>query len=230
MAESPLVVALDTDDRPRLEELAAAVAPHAGLLKVGLQAFTALGPDAVRTVAAHRPVFLDLKLHDIPNTVAGAAAAAADLGATMLTVHASGGPDMIAAAAKAAPDVTVLAVTVLTSLDDDVLRAVGQPSAAEQVARLAALAVAAGAGGIVCSPAEVAAVRAAAGAAVAVVVPGIRPAGAVNDDQARVATPATALRAGASHLVIGRPITGADDPAAACVAILDEIHSSGTSS
>ena len=221
---SRLIVALDTDDPDRLETLAAAVAPHAALLKVGLQAFTALGPDIVRAAVQHRPVFLDLKLHDIPNTVAGAAAAAADLGVSMLTVHAAGGTDMIAAAVKAAPDVTILAVTVLTSLDDHLLAAVGQPAAAQQVPRLAALAVAAGAGGIVCSPAEVAAVREAVGDEVAVVVPGIRPAGSASDDQARVAAPAAAIAAGASHLVVGRPITAADDPAAASAAICAEIE------
>ena len=223
MTTSPLIVALDTDDRARLLSLAQAVAPHAGLLKVGLQAFTALGPDAVREVARHRPVFLDLKLHDIPNTVAGAATAAAELGAAMLTVHAAGGSDMVAAAAKAAPDVTILAVTVLTSLDDEDLAAVGQPRAGEQVPRLAELAVAAGARGIVCSPAEVASVRAAVGPDVALVVPGIRPAGASLDDQSRVATPAAAIAAGATHIVVGRPITGSHDPAAACQTILSEL-------
>jgi orotidine-5'-phosphate decarboxylase len=221
---SPLIVALDTDDRDRLLSLAQACAPHAGLLKVGLQAFTALGPSAVSAVAEHRPVFLDLKLHDIPNTVAGAAAAAADLGAAMLTVHAAGGREMIAAAAKAAPDTTILAVTVLTSLDDADLAAVGQPGADEQVPRLAALAVAAGAGGIVCSPSEVAAVRAAVGNDVEIVVPGIRPAGSSADDQARSATPRAALDAGASHLVVGRPITAAADPAAACLSILQGLQ------
>ena len=227
-ATSPLIVALDTADPNRLLELAEAVAPSAGLLKVGLQAFTALGPSAVRDVAAHRPVFLDLKLHDIPNTVAGAAAAAAESGAAMLTIHAAGGFDMIAAAAKAAPDVTILAVTVLTSLDDGDLAAVGQPPAAEQVPRLARLAVDAGAGGIVCSPAEVAAVRAAVGADVAIVVPGIRPAGSAADDQSRTATPAAAMAAGASHLVVGRPITNADDPAAAAAALLHDIQDAAT--
>ena len=220
---SPLIVALDTADHAHLLELARQVTPHAGLLKVGLQAFTALGPTAVADVAALRPVFLDLKLHDIPNTVAGAAAAAADAGAAMLTVHAAGGAAMIAAAAKAAPDVTILAVTVLTSLDDEELAAVGQPPAAEQVPRLAALAVAAGAGGIVCSPAEVEAVRAAVGPDVAVVVPGIRPAGSAPDDQARVATPAAAMAAGASSIVVGRPITAAADPPAAAAAVLMEL-------
>ena len=224
MTTSPLIVALDTADRDHLLRLAANVAEHAGLLKVGLQAFTSLGPDAVRDVAAHGSVFLDLKLHDIPNTVAGAAAAAADLGATMLTVHAGGGAQMIAAAAKAAPEITILAVTVLTSLDDADLAAVGQPGAAEQVPRLAALAVSAGAGGIVCSPAEVEAVRAAVGPDVAVVVPGIRPTGSAADDQARIATPAAAMRSGASHIVVGRPITAATDPAQACRSILEELR------
>lgn len=224
MSHSPLIVALDTADRQRLLALAAAVSPSAGLLKVGLQAFTALGPDAVREVARHRPVFLDLKLHDIPNTVAGAAQAAAASGASMLTVHAAGGFDMVAAAAKAAPDVLILAVTVLTSLDDSDLATVGQPSAVEQVPRLARLAVDAGAGGIVCSPAEVAAVRAAVGNDVAVVVPGIRPAGSAADDQSRVATPGAAMAAGASHLVVGRPITNADDPAAAAATMLLDIQ------
>jgi len=221
---SPLIVALDTPDLDRLSDLAVAVAPHAGLLKIGLEAYTALGREAIDRAAAHRSVFLDLKLHDIPNTVAGAAAAAAGLGARMLTVHASGGPTMVTAAAKAAPDVTILAVTVLTSLGDDELAAVGQPPAIEQVPRLAAMAVEAGAGGIVCSPAEVDAVRQAVGDDVAVVVPGIRPAGAAVGDQARVATPRDAMAAGASHIVVGRPITAADDPAGAAAAIVESIR------
>jgi orotidine-5'-phosphate decarboxylase len=221
---SPLIVALDTDDLARLDLLAAAVAPHAGLVKVGLQAYVAHGAEAVRRAAAHAPVFCDLKLHDIPNTVAGAAAAAEALGVAMLTVHASGGPQMIAAAAKAAPTTTILAVTVLTSLDDADLAAVGQPAAAEQVPRLAALAAEAGAGGIVCAPTDVAAVRAVVGADLAIVTPGIRPAGAPGggDDQARVATAAAAMRAGATHVVVGRPITTAVDPAAAAAALAAE--------
>lgn len=226
---SPLIVALDTDDQRRLSELAEAVAPHVGLLKVGLQAFTALGPAAVTTVRRYAPVFCDLKLHDIPNTVAGAAATAARMGIAMLTVHASGGPAMITAACKAAPDTTVLAVTVLTSLDDADLAGVGQPPVAEQVVRLARMAAEAGAGGIVCAPGDVAAVRAEVGDALAVVVPGIRPDLAEGtrqrggDDQRRVADPRTALRAGASHLVVGRPITQASDPAVAAAALLAEI-------
>ncbi|MPZ74374.1 MAG: orotidine-5'-phosphate decarboxylase [Nitriliruptorales bacterium] len=221
--QSRLIVALDTADRAHLEDLAAAVAPRAGYLKVGLQAYTALGPDAVTVAAEHRPVFLDLKLHDIPNTVAGAAAAAAELGVAMLTVHAAGGPEMIAAAAKAAPDVRVLAVTVLTSLDEVDLAAVGQPPAVRQVPRLARLAVEAGAGGVVCSPSEIAVVRAAIGDEPAVVVPGIRAWGAAADDQARTATAAEARAAGASHIVVGRPITRAPDPAAAAAQFVQDL-------
>lgn len=223
-AQSRLIVALDTADPQRLASLAEAVAPHVGYLKVGLQAYTALGADAVHTAAAHRPVFLDLKLHDIPNTVAGAAAAAAALDVAMLTVHAGGGAEMIAAAAKAAPEVMVLAVTVLTSLSDSDLAAVGQEPAAQQVPRLARLAIDAGAGGIVCSPAEVAIVRDAIGDGPAVVVPGIRPAQAAVDDQARVATAGAARADGASHVVVGRPITTAADPAAAAAALVDELR------
>jgi orotidine-5'-phosphate decarboxylase len=221
--DSPLIVALDTADPGRLAHLAESVAAHAGLVKVGLQAYTALGPAAVTAAGAHAPVFLDLKLHDIPNTVTGAAAAAADLGIAMLTVHASGGPAMVAAAAKAAPDVAILAVTVLTSLDDDELALLGHPPAPEQVPRLARMAVENGAAGVVCSPHEIAAVREAVGSGPFIVVPGIRPWGTGVDDQARTATPADAIAAGATHLVIGRPITQAADPAAACRQILAEL-------
>jgi orotidine-5'-phosphate decarboxylase len=220
---NPLIVALDAADAGRLEDLAAAVAPHVGALKVGLEACTALGtPQAVRLAQRHAPVFCDLKLHDIPNTVAGAAAAAAQLGVALLTVHAAGGPEMIAAAVKAAPDVQILAVTVLTSLDDDVLAQVGQPDAATQVRRLAALAVDAGAAGVVCAPGDLPAVRAAVGEGPLTVVPGIRPAGADAGDQRRLATPHVARAAGADRLVVGRPVTGADDPAAAARALLAE--------
>lgn len=212
---NPLIAALDSADADRVVAWADQLAPECGLLKVGLQAFTASGPSLVRAVVERGPVFLDLKLHDIPNTVAGAAGAVADLGVAMLTVHASGGPRMIQAAAKAAPDLAILAVTVLTSLDDDDMTAVGQRPVDEQVPRLAKLAIDAGAAGIVCAPSEVEAVRGAIGIDPLVVVPGIRPAGSATDDQARVATPAEALAAGASHIVVGRPITRAPDPAEA---------------
>lgn len=221
---NPLIAALDTADVDRLAELARALGPHVSHLKVGLEAYTAHGPAAVQIAAQHAPVFLDIKLHDIPTTVARAAAAAGRHGVDLLTVHASGGPSMVAAAVEAAPTVRVLAVTVLTSLDDATLAAVGQPPADEQVRRLAAAAWEAGAAGVVCAPGEVAAVRAAIGPAALVVVPGIRLPGASADDQARVATPRAARDAGASHLVVGRALTQSDDPASAARAILEGLR------
>jgi orotidine-5'-phosphate decarboxylase len=170
-------------------------------------------------------VFLDLKLHDIPNTVEGAARSAARLGARLLTVHAAGGPAMVQAAARGAgPGVRVLAVTVLTSLDTatlDEIGLVGPPEAA--VVRLARLAIDAGAGGLVCSPHEVEAVRAAVGPAPLLVVPGVRPAGAAKGDQSRVAAPAVAVRAGADVIVVGRPLREGGDPAAAARRIAAEL-------
>lgn len=217
---NPLVVALDSADRVELLGWADALAPHVAVLKVGLQAFTAFGPDLVVEVVGRGPVFADLKLHDIPTTVAGAAAAAADLGVAMLTVHASGGPDMVGAAVGAAPGVAILAVTVLTSLDPVAMQVVGQRPVEEQVPALARMAVEVGAAGIVCAAGEIAAVRAVVGPRPLIVVPGIRPAGAGADDQARTATPAAAMAAGATHLVVGRPITRAPDPVAAARAVL----------
>jgi len=217
-----ICAALDFPAWAQAEPFARAIAPEVGMLKVGLELFTADGPAAVRAAAAlGRPVFLDLKLHDIPNTVQGAARSAAATGAALLTVHAAGGAEMIAAAVRGAgPGVRILAVTVLTSLDAGALGAIGlegPPEAA--VVRLARLAVAAGAGGIVCSPQEVAQVRAALGAGPLLVVPGVRPPGAARGDQARVATPAEAVGAGADVIVLGRPLRDAPDPAAAARAI-----------
>lgn len=224
----PLVVALDTADLDRLSSLAAAVGPHVGHLKVGLEAYTAHGPAAVAAAAAHAAVFLDLKLHDIPATVGAAAAAAAGLGAGLLTVHAAGGETMMRAAVDGAgPDTSVLAVTVLTSLDDAGLASVGQPAASQQVPRLAALAVSAGAGGVVCAPGEIAAVRAAVGDGPLVVTPGVRPAGADPHDHARAMAPRVALDAGADALVVGRPITDASDPAAAAREMRAEMGAAG---
>lgn len=220
---NPLIVALDHADLDAVRRLAAAVGPHVGALKVGLEAYVANGPPAVAAAAAHAPVFCDLKLHDIPATVAGAARAATGLGVAMLTVHASGGPRMVEAAVRASPGVTILAVTVLTSLDDDALATVRQPPAAEQAAHLAALAAEAGAGGVVCAPTDLAAVRAAVGDGLLLVTPGIRPAGAGRDDQARTATPRQAVEAGADFLVVGRPVTTAADPVAAAAAILESL-------
>lgn len=218
-APARVAVALDTADEGRLVELAVALAGEVDVLKVGLTAFAALGPRAVRLAAEHAPVFCDLKLHDIPNTVAGAAGAAAAHGASMLTVHASGGSAMVAAAVEAAPDVDILAVTVLTSLDDVLLAQLGMDGAAVIVPRLAIDAVAAGAAGIVCAGGEVAAVRGAVPRTTMIVVPGVRPEGAAVQDQARVVTPRGAVDAGADLLVVGRPVTQADDPVAAIRAV-----------
>ena len=217
-----ICAALDFPSWERAEPFARAIAPAVGMLKVGLELFAAEGPPAVREAAAlGRPVFLDLKLHDIPATVEGAARSAAATGASLLTVHASGGAEMVRAAVRGAGGRTrIVAVTVLTSLDAAALEAIGlagPPDAA--VARLARLAVAAGAGGLVCSPQEVAQVRAAVGPGPLLVVPGVRPAGAARGDQARVATPEDAVRAGADVIVVGRPLRDAPDPVAAARAI-----------
>jgi orotidine-5'-phosphate decarboxylase len=217
-ASDRICAALDFPSFAAAGGFARQVAPHVGMLKVGLELFVAEGPPAVRAAAAlGRPVFLDLKLHDIPNTVEGAARSAAASGAALLTVHASGGAEMVRAAVRGAGgNVRVLAVTVLTSLDAGALDAIGLSGPTEAaVVRLAKLAVDAGAGGLVCSPHEVAAVRAAVGPGPLLVVPGVRPPGAAKGDQARVATPAEAVRAGADVIVVGRPLRDAADPVAA---------------
>ena len=221
-----LCSALDFASWKEAEPFARTIAPHVGMLKVGLELYVAEGAPAVRAAAAlGRPVFLDLKLHDIPATVEGAARSAAATGAALLTVHAAGGPEMVRAAVRGAGGrVRILAVTVLTSLDAAVLEQIGLAGPPQEaVVRLARLAVAAGAGGLVCSPQEVAAVRAAVGPGPLLVVPGIRPAGAALGDQARVATPAQAVAAGADVLVVGRPLRDAPDPAAAARAIAAEL-------
>jgi orotidine-5'-phosphate decarboxylase len=228
-----IAVALDASERSRILDLARLVGPEVGVLKVGLEAFCAHGPELAREVAALAPVFLDLKLHDIPNTVGGAAAAAARTGASILNVHAGGGLVMMRAAGERAREAAaaaglrvprVIAVTVLTSLDAAALSAVGLAGTPREAAlRLALLARQAGLGGVVCSPEEIAAIRSACGPEFLLVVPGIRPAGSEAGDQKRIATPGAAARAGADLLVIGRPITGAPDPAAAARAIAAEI-------
>jgi len=213
---APLAVALDAPDLATAALWAKAVSPHVAVVKVGLELFCSSGPDVVEAVRGDHDVFLDLKLHDIPNTVAGAARAVASLRPRYLTVHASGGADMVRAAVEAAPEVTIAAVTVLTSLSAEALQAVGLAGPPrDAVLRLAALAVGAGAGALVCSPQEVAAVRAEVGPGVVLITPGVRPVGADVGDQARVATPQQALADGADLLVVGRPITGAPDPGAA---------------
>jgi orotidine-5'-phosphate decarboxylase len=222
---TPIFVAIDTPELGRALEIAEAVRGHAGGLKLGLEFFSAHGPEGVGRVSElGLPIFLDLKLHDIRNTVGKAVEALAPLQPAILTVHAAGGRAMLAAAKAAAPARTkVVAVTVLTSLDESDLAAAGvSGSPAEQVARLAKLARDSGVDGIVCSGAEVAAARAAWPDGF-FVVPGVRPAGADVGDQKRVVTPAQALADGASVLVIGRPITDAADPAKAIVDIASSL-------
>ncbi len=223
LANRPLAIALDTADLEHLSRLTEQLADHVGAFKVGLEAFAAHGPAALHAARARAPLFADLKLHDIPATVAAAAAALGREGASYLTVHATGGELMINAAVDAAPETSVLAVTVLTSLDAPGLAATGSPPAEEQVPRLARLAVDAGAAGVVCAPTDIAAVREAIGDRGLIVPPGIRPSGSARNDQARVATPAQARAAGADVLVVGRPVTAAADPAAAAAAILAEL-------
>ena len=216
MSRAPIAIALDAPDLETLRAWVSQTSEYVTTMKVGLEVFCRDGHAAVLAVreAAASPVdiFLDLKLHDIPATVAGAARAVAPAQPRFLTVHASGGPAMIAAAADALPDTLITAVTVLTSLDGsdlDAIGLVGPPESA--VVRLAKMATAAGARALVCSPQEVAAVRQAVGAGIVLITPGVRPAGGAMDDQRRVATPEQAMADGADLLVIGRPITAAAD-------------------
>ena len=237
MSKVSLFCALDASDRPAVERLAHLIAPAVDGLKIGLEYCCAHGPGRVgKPGALARPLFLDLKLHDIPNTVAGAVRSVVALEPHYLTLHAAGGMAMMQAAREAAQEEAtslgvappnLLGVTVLTSLDDEALARQGVAgSAREQVLRLAELAHEAGLAGVVASPHEVATLRAAHGAGFHIVVPGIRPAsgtGSSKGDQARVSTPASAARAGATALVVGRPITQAPDPLAAARAIAREI-------
>ena len=219
---APIAVALDTADLGTATAWASAVATSVRAVKVGLQLFCHEGPGAVEKIraAADVELFLDLKLHDIPATVTGAARSLAPLAPQYLTVHAAAGPAAIAAAAEALPATRIAGVTILTSLsaaDLDLLGIAGPPEAA--VRRLARVAVDAGARALVCSPQEVAAVRDEVGADVVLITPGVRPAGADAQDQARIATPERALADGADLLVVGRPITGADDVGKAAAAM-----------
>jgi orotidine-5'-phosphate decarboxylase len=230
-AREKLIVALDVSTAAAAQKIVAAVGDSALTYKVGMQLYTAEGPRVVRDlVASGRRVFLDLKYHDIPTTVAAAVHEAARLGVSMLTVHAAGGGKMLHAAVDAArannPALLVLGVTVLTSLDENELEKVGfRGTVRDEVLRLSAMALDNGCKGIVTSAREAAAVRAELGHNFAIVTPGVRPAGSRHADQARVATPSEAIAAGASHIVVGRPITEAPDPAAEARAILDQIRS-----
>jgi orotidine-5'-phosphate decarboxylase len=219
---APIAVALDAPNLDTAARWANLVTPHVSTVKIGLELYLRYGPEAVASVrgASNVAVFLDLKLNDIPATVAGAARSVARLRPELLTVHAVGGMAAVRSAVEAAPDTKIVAVTVLTSLGDDDLERLGVAGpVGDAVRRLATLAVEAGARGLVCSPREVAAVRAEVGPDITLITPGVRPAGSEANDQARIATPEEALRAGSDLLVIGRPITGAADPGAAAAAI-----------
>jgi orotidine-5'-phosphate decarboxylase len=228
-----IFVALDTQDLGKAAGWAQALAGQVGGLKIGKEFFAAQGPDGVRAVAGGEPLFLDLKFHDIPNTVAGAIRAVVHLRPFVVNVHASGGRAMMQAAGEAAREAAedlevtrplVLGVTVLTSLDEADLDEVGQRGPArDQTLRLANLARDSGLDGVVCSPREIAALRTACGPDFLLVVPGIRPTWAAAGDQKRIMTPAEALGAGADYLVVGRPITGAADPLAAARRLVEEL-------
>ncbi len=233
-ARSRLIIALDYPDQAQAIAVVNELGDAVRWYKVGLELYLATGQYLVSALVDRGlSVFLDLKLHDIPNTVAGAVRSAARSGASLLTIHAAGGPAMIAAAVEAAHNggqgsqrpPKILAVTVLTSMDAGQLVSTGiSATPAEQVQRLGAMAVNAGADGLVCSPAEAAALRKALGAGPLLVTPGIRPEGAAAGDQKRIATPAAAIRAGASYLVVGRPITQAEDRRRAAEQILAEVQ------
>lgn len=229
LARQRLIVALDVPDAASAAALVDRLEGTCSWFKVGLELFVASGPAVLEPLLNRgHSVFLDLKLHDIPNTVAGAVRSASALGVRMMTVHAAGGPAMLAAARGALEGVAnppeLLAVTVLTSMDQAQVSAIGLTrTPAEQVELLARMGLAAGIRGFVCSPQEVANLRALTGPEGVLVVPGIRPAGADTGDQKRIATPAEALRMGANYLVVGRPITQALDPAKVAAAILDEM-------
>jgi len=222
-----LIVALDVADTATARAMVDRLAGHVGMFKVGSQIFTAAGPDFVREVIARgEKVFLDLKFHDIPHTVAGAVSSAGQLGVSLVDVHALGGKEMLEAAVGALPamGIRLLAITILTSHKEETLGTIGiGGSVADSVRRLAALAKDAGADGVVASPQEVALVREACGKDFLIVTPGIRAPGAARGDQSRTASPAAAVAAGADYIVVGRPILEAHDPAAAADTIVREL-------
>ncbi len=226
-ARDRLIVALDVPQADSARALVDRLEGRVGLFKIGSQLFTAAGPGFVQEIVARgEKVFLDLKFHDIPNTVAGAVGSASRLGVSLVDVHGLGGRAMLEAAVGALPamQTRLLAITILTSHDEDSLDQVGvNGGVTDSVERLAVLARDAGLDGVVASPHEVGLIREACGPDFLIVTPGIRPAGAAAGDQVRAATPATALAAGADYLVVGRPITSADDPGAAADAIVEEM-------
>ena len=218
-----IIVAVDRSSRDEIVRLVDDLSGLVGVFKIGLQAFVANGPSIVREIVDRgEKVFLDLKIHDIPNTAKKAVDEAAELGASMVTVHASGGAEMLAASAN--PRLLVLGVTVLTSLDAPALSEIGfRESPLDAAVRLAILARTAGLRGVVASPHEIAAIRDACGRDLVIVVPGIRPEGSDAGDQRRTTTPAAAIAAGADYIVVGRPITEARDPRAAAIEISDRL-------
>ncbi len=228
-ARDRLIVALDVPKADPARDLVDRLAGRVGMFKVGSQLFTAAGPGFVQEIVGRgEKVFLDLKFHDIPNTVAGAVSSASRLGASLIDVHGLGGTAMLEAAVGALPamQTRLLAITILTSHDEDSLDQIGvNGGVPDSVERLALLARDAGLDGVVASPHEVGLIREACGPDFLIVTPGIRPAGAAAGDQVRAATPATALAAGADYLVVGRPITASEDPAAAADAIVSEMKS-----
>ena len=235
MKNKKLIIALDVDTTGKALDLVRQLHSVAGMFKVGSQLFTAAGPQIVRDILAHdSKVFLDLKFHDIPHQVAGAARSAAELGVSLFTIHASGGSEMMRRAVDSVNEVEaktgvrskVLAISVLTSIDETILGQIGVISTpAESVLRLVKLAEAAGVDGVVASPQEIESIRqTVSNREFLVVTPGIRPAANQAGDQKRVATPAAAIAAGASYLVVGRPITGAPDPLAAAEAIIADME------
>lgn len=236
LADTRIIVALDYASADAALALAEQLDPQHCRVKVGKELFTSAGPAVVEQLVARGfDVFLDLKYHDIPNTAAAACAAAAALGVWMLNVHASGGLAMMQAARerleRAQKPPLLIAVTVLTSLDDNDLADIGCPGTTlERVERLAALSAKAGLDGVVCSPLEAAALRQTLGPQSLLVTPGVRPAQAISGDQKRIMSPSQAIAAGADHLVIGRPITAADDPMAALLAIQDELAATPSAS
>jgi orotidine-5'-phosphate decarboxylase len=228
---APVAVALDAPDLETAALWADLVTPHVSTVKIGLELYLRYGPDVVASIrgASAVRVFLDLKLHDIPATVARSARTVARLHPDLLTVHASAGPDVIRAAAEAAPDTVIAAVTLLTSLSEEQLSLIGiSGNVHDTVLRLSTLAVEAGARALVCSPREVSAVRDEVGPGITLITPGVRPAGAATNDQARVATPEEAVLAGSDLLVIGRPITGAADPGAAAATVAASLRRLGS--
>lgn len=220
MPKNPIICAIDTPEMPKAKRLAASLKDTVGALKLGLEFFVANGPKGVKEIAKDSglPIFLDLKFHDIPNTVIGAVSSAAGLGCFMMTVHSSGGSDMLRAAAEAAGKFTnkrplIIGVTVLTSMDSEDLNEIGlNNTVEEQVINLAEIAKNCGLDGIVCSAHEISRIRKQFGQNFKIIVPGIRPASSEFGDQKRVMTPKEAIDAGADYIVIGRPITEAKDP------------------